>query len=347
MKNIESLKVLVVGLGSMGKRRIRNLQALGVKEIVGFDGRKDRREEAQNLYNISLLDQINKGNIQSNGFDALVISVPPAAHHHYMEMSAKLKIPFFVEASVVDEGLNEVISTVKENNIIAAPSGTLFFHDGIRKIYEIVQSGELGKITNVTYHSGQYLPDWHTYEKVSEYYVSQKETGGAREIVPFELTWITKLFGFPKTVMGSYLKTIEIVGAEEIDDTYNAILSYKEGFLINLTIDVVSRFATRSLLINGSKKQLRWLWENQSIEIFDPKSNKWESYKYESLKAHDGYNKNITEQMYINEVTNFLNAVTGKEAFFNDLEYDRNVLRLLYTIEQSWNEKKYLEFKTI
>jgi predicted dehydrogenase len=347
MKSIESLKVLVVGLGSMGKRRIRNLRALGVRRIVGFDSRPDRREEAQNQYDITIIDTVDIEKIQQYAFDAFVISVPPAIHHHYMELSASLGIPFFVEASVVDHGLDSIITTVNEINLVAAPSGTLFFHNGIRKIYEIVKSGDLGKVTNVTYHSGQYLPDWHTYENVSEYYVSQKETGGAREIVPFELTWITKLFGFPKTVVGSYLKTIDIEGAEEIEDTYNAILHYEDGLLINLAIDVVSRFGTRKLLINGSKKQLRWSWEDQSIEVFNPDTNQWDSYKYDSIEAHEGYNKNITEQMYIDELGNFLNAALGKEEFFNDLEYDRNVLRLLYTIEQSWNDKRYINYTTI
>ncbi len=347
MQTIQSLKVLVVGLGSMGKRRVRNLRALGVNDIVGFDNRQDRREEAISKYDIPVLDSINTEVVRQNGFDALVISVPPAIHQVYMDMAAHLGIPFFVEASVVDHGLDDIIKTVKEKNLIAAPSGTLFFHNGIRKIYEIVRSGELGKISNITYHSGQYLPDWHTYEKVSDFYVSQKETGGAREIVPFELTWITKLFGFPDTVIGAYLKTIIIEGAEDIEDTYNAILHYKDGLLINLTIDVVSRFGTRKLLINGSDKQLRWSWEDQLIEIYNPTTNQWDTHQYDSIEAHEGYNKNITEQMYIDEMNNFLNATLCKEKFFNDLEYDRNVLRLLYTIEQSWNEKRYIEYITI
>ena len=41
------LRVLQVGLGSMGKRRIRNLQELGIKDIIGFDPKEERRKEAQ------------------------------------------------------------------------------------------------------------------------------------------------------------------------------------------------------------------------------------------------------------------------------------------------------------
>ena len=41
------MKFLQIGLGSMGKRRIRCLQALGETGIVAFDPREDRREEAE------------------------------------------------------------------------------------------------------------------------------------------------------------------------------------------------------------------------------------------------------------------------------------------------------------
>ena len=40
------MRFLIVGLGSMGKRRIRNLRALGETEIAGFDPRPERRDEA-------------------------------------------------------------------------------------------------------------------------------------------------------------------------------------------------------------------------------------------------------------------------------------------------------------
>ena len=46
------MKFLVIGLGSMGKRRIRCLQALGFQDIVGVDVREDRRQEAQTSYGI-------------------------------------------------------------------------------------------------------------------------------------------------------------------------------------------------------------------------------------------------------------------------------------------------------
>ena len=82
----------------------------------------------------------------------------------------------------------------------------------------------LGKVANFSYHSGQYLPDWHPWERVADYYVSNPETGGAREIVPFELTWLTEVFGWPASVSGERASTMDVGAA--IDDTYVLTLRY-------------------------------------------------------------------------------------------------------------------------
>ncbi len=324
---------LVVGLGSMGKRRIRNLKSLGFNDIIGFDKRDDRRKEAKELYSIKTYEDINE---IFNNFElcALIISVPPDVHHVYMKLALSLKIPAFIEASVLDTDLENIISDSKLKDILLAPSCTLFFHPAIKKIREIVNSRELGNISNYLYHSGQYLPDWHNYEKVSDYYVSAKETGGGREIVPFELTWITLLLGIPKRVVGFFKKTIEIDGAPNIDDTYNLLMDYGNN-IFNLSVDVVSRHATRRLVINGDKKQLFWNWDENVIKIFDPESSEWKSLDYEIVAAQNGYNKNITEQMYIDEIASFVSAMNKESIFPNSLEHDQAVLNILYSVENS------------
>jgi predicted dehydrogenase len=334
-KSCQEFNILVIGLGSMGKRRIRNLVANGVSQIKGFDPRDDRRNEVENTYHIQVFKSMQDAlEIPGLKYDAWIISVPPDAHHLYMKKAVEYGIPAFIEASVVDTDMIQIIKDAKQKKILLAPSCTLYFHPAIKKIAWLIKSGSLGKISNLLYHSGQYLPDWHTYEKVSEYYVSKKETGGAREIVPFELTWLTMILGFPKRVTGFYKKTIEIEGAENIEDTYNILLDYK-GFMVNLCVDVVSRNATRRLLINGDKKQLYWDWNENAIKLFDPAINEWENITYQVSEAHSGYNKNITESMYNQEVNTFLTAIEQGTEFPNTLERDHQVLKLLYDAEKS------------
>jgi len=328
--------ILVIGLGSMGKRRIRNLLALGITNIIGVDNRDDRRIESYNIYQIETYNNFEEA-ISKYNFISFIISLPPAIHHIYMKKAIEMAIPTFIEASVVDTDFEQIIEKSKEKNVLLAPSCTLFFHPAIKKISETIKNGELGKISNFLYHSGQYLPDWHTYEDVSEYYVSNKETGGGREIVPFELTWITLVLGLPNRVVGFYKNAVKIKGAEKIDDTYNLLMDYGHS-IFNLSVDVVSRYATRRLVINGDKKQLYWNWDDNMIKIYNPNSNIWEEIKYDIISAQNGYNKNITEQMYIDEIAAFLKAAKNEIDFPNNLKHDHNVLKILYAVENSDNK---------
>jgi len=337
------MRFIVIGLGSMGKRRIRCLRYLGHNEIVGFDLRDDRRKEVEEKYQITTYNDIGKALVDFSP-DAFIISVPPDKHHIYMKMAIQHKKHFFVEASVLDTDYDYIKEALKNSNIVAAPSATMLFHPAIKKIMNLINSGELGKISNIIFHSGQYLPDWHTYEKVSDFYVSNPTTGGAREIVPFELTWLTHVFGFPKRVCGNVRKTIDIEGAEKIDDTYNILLDY-ENFLGAITIDVVSRHATRRLLINGDKKQLVWDWNQNNIQLYYPEIGKWKIVEYRMMNAEEGYNPNIGENMYIDEIKLFIDAIEGKDSFINTIKNDHNVLKLLYLIEESDKISAYKEVK--
>lgn len=337
------MKVLIVGLGSMGKRRIRCLDALGFDraDVAGFDLRQDRRDETEQKHGVQVFDDFETA-LAEFAPEALVISVPPDVHHIYMTRAAELKLSYFVEASVVADGMEDAIRRRDEAGIVAAPSTTLLFHPAVTRVRELIESGRLGKISNILHHAGQYLPDWHTYEGVDEYYVSNPATGGGREIVPFELTWLVGVLGFPRRVAGMFRKTIDIKGAEDIDDTYNCLLDYGD-YMLNLTVDVVSRVGTRRLLINGDRAQLRWDWDEGEIRIFDPESGTWESETYEMMVAEEGYNANIGDNMYIDELARFVACVRGEAEFPNSLEKDLAVLRTLYAIEDSDRQGRFVD----
>jgi predicted dehydrogenase len=335
------MKLLIVGLGSMGKRRARNLSALGFTEIYGADTRADRQKEALEAGCVQSTFSSITAALATHTYDAMVVSLPPAIHHIAIKEAIKHRLPCFIEASVVDTDFDSMIADAKANNVLLAPSYTLYFHPAIQKIKEIIDTNYLGTLTNIIYHSGQYLPDWHTYEKVEEYYVSNPATGGAREIVPFELTWLTQVLGFPTHCAGIYKKTIHIEGAELIDDTYNMLLDY-DTFILNLNVDVVSRVGSRRMTINGSEKQLTWDWDHNCIKIASPDSDVLEIIHYETLSAQSGYNKNITEQMYIDEMRQFTNAAAGKGEYKNTMEHDHQVLKVLYAVEESYKTKQFI-----
>jgi hypothetical protein len=66
------------------------------------------------------------------------------------------------------------------------------------------------------------------------------------------------------------------------------------------------------------------------------------NHTYETAPSQEGYNSNITEQMYMDELKNFIGAIEGTEEFFNTMAYDHKVLKLLYTAEKSYKEGRFL-----
>ena len=126
------MKFLVVGLGSMGKRRIRNLLALGHNELAGFDPREDRRNEAVTRYNIIPFSDYELA-IKSFKPDALVISTGPALHMQYAEDSVGRKISCFIEASVVHADRVEALQIeATKQPIVVAPSCTMRYSEGVK-----------------------------------------------------------------------------------------------------------------------------------------------------------------------------------------------------------------------
>jgi hypothetical protein len=61
----------------------------------------------------------------------------------------------------------------------------------------------------------------------------------------------------------------------------------------------------------------------------------WQSVPYEISEAHSGYNKNITETMYNQEIEAFLNGVLNIGYYPNTLVNDHKVLKVLYAVEKS------------
>ncbi|MGE4538337.1 MAG: Gfo/Idh/MocA family protein [Desulfovibrio sp.] len=322
------MKIFQIGLGSMGKRRIRCAKALGVETILGFDTQADRRIEAENAYGIVTLDSLDQANWDM--IDACIISTPPDNHLQYIDLAIEKGLPAFVEASVILAGLPEAAVRAAAKGVCIAPSCTLSFHPAVKDITALIQGGRYGKVTSFSYHTGQYLPDWHPWEAVTDFYVSRPETGGCREIVPFELTWLVRAIGWPDAVTGLYGRTMD-VGAP-IDDTY--AVSMRMGTAIgSLVVDVAARQAVRALLLNLERGQIVWRWEDQCVRLYEVETQRWITYGQPVPQAAAGYNKNIDERMYVEEVEAFFDAARGRATFPNTLDEDIRILRLLEEIE--------------
>lgn len=326
------MKILVIGLGSMGKRRVRNLQALGAMDIAGFDPRADRRAEAAGKNGISVYGDLNLA-MRGHRPDVFVISTPPDLHMHYAYFAFERGINCFIEASVVEsEKIRRLAEMTANSQVVIVPSCTMRYFPGPRKVKELLASNAIGKVLNINYQTGQYLPDWHPWENIQDFYVSSRDTGGAREIVPFELTWINDLFGTPKPLACIRSKLSDM--SADIDDIYHCLLKYTSGSLLNMTVEVISRpCATREMRILGSDGQIVFSADTNSVRYINTSMNDWMEYKFQVGTVESQYIN--PEEPYIAEMKDFITAVEMKDSslFPNSLLGDCAILDTLCALE--------------
>ena len=335
------MKFLVIGLGSMGKRRVRNLIALGYKEqTIGFDPRIDRTNEAKE-YGIEVFNNYDEAMLKHK-FGAFLISTPPNFHMKYAYDAAKSNISCFIEASVVDaDKVLELSKSIEGKNILMAPSCTMRYYSGPIKIKELIKNNIIGKVLNFNYHTGQYLPDWHPWEDIKDFYVSNPDTGAAREIVPFELTWLNDIFGDSLPLACVRRKLTDM--SANIDDIYHCLLEYPNNILGNVTVEVISRpKAVREFRVMGSEGEIVFSGDTNSVKYINIHMDKWKTISFEEGTVENGYIN--PEEPYINEVKDFVDSVklifNGESSIYpNTLEDDYKILQTLYKLEDISEER--------
>lgn len=326
------MKVLQIGLGSMGKRRIRNLQYLGYNNIIGFDLRVDRLKESKELYNIEIVNDIKK--IDLEAITHIIVSTPPNMHSEYILWGLENKKHVFVEASVVDDGYDYIIELSEKTDVVLAPSCTMRFDPLNNKVKEILDSKVLGKNVFLQHHFGLYLPFWHPYESINDFYVSNKETGAAREIVPFDLVYISWFMGKPKGKISGLISKNEILDAD-IDDIYSLQYKTENNCHIQFTIDVISKKAYRTTRIVCENGSIELDTVKGELSIYNAIDKKWEIYNRTQLSR----TKSI-EEMYVLEMEKFIEATNGKEEWEYNIKDDLEVLNWLYLAEKDYLNAK-------
>lgn len=327
------MNILIIGLGSMGKRRIRCLLSLGIpaENMIGFDLRSDRAEETKQRYQIKTFCKFEE--ISLTKTNIWIISTPPNLHMHYALIGASLHKHLFIEASVTDEGMDQLEQRLAHHPIIIFPSCTMQFFPGPEKIAALLQANQLGKIYAWQYQSGQYLPDWHPWEDIKDFYVSQKETGGCREIVPFELSWLTPLFGPVSNIKAHHNQLSNLA---DIDDIYLLQIQHQNGIFGQLLVDVLSRTPTRYMRITAEKGSLIWDASLNQIQVYTIEKQAWEIISLATGTVEKEYIN--PEEPYQKEIKTFLTCIQQNQQPHYTLAHDRAILKLLYAAEHNAKE---------
>jgi predicted dehydrogenase len=334
------MRIGIIGLGSMGKRRTRDLLSLGC-EVVLFDGRADRIAEGQKMFNAPAVSSFDA--LVETKPDALVISVPPDQHLEYYERSFQARLPFFSEMNVLTPDAEWFAAKEAEAGVRSYPSGTWQFYPLFGLLRK--QLSELGfdQVNTVHYHYGGYLPFWHPWEPYSEFYAGRRRLAcAAREMVPFELEWFRWVFGRVKSVCCTFGRNAEWV--TDIDDTYVLMLQFESGHFATMIIELHQTAPFRIARIACRKTSFTLDMAAHELRRFDLETDTWKIMKPPGLRSLGSFN---FEQVYFDEMRAFTDALRGTAPYPKTWSDDRHLSDVLVAAEESWKRRAWVDIKDV
>ena len=291
------MEILVIGLGSMGKRRIRLLKRFKeVSNIIGIDARYDRREETQKLFGCETFIDIDEAMRNHSAIKCAFVCTSPLSHSKLITNALNHNLDVFTEINLVSDGYERNIKLAKEKGKKLFLSSTMYYREEIQ--YLINQLRDKSKL-NYIYHVGQFLPDWHPWENYKEFFVDDEKTNGCREIMAIELPWLLGTFGEVRktNVLSDKISNLNL----HYNDNYMIQIEHDNGNKGVLIIDVVSPKAVRNLEIFGRDIYFSGNGTSNSLECFDVKSKQIKKVNlYEKSENLEGYGSFIVENAYQN-----------------------------------------------
>lgn len=323
--------VVVIGLGSMGKRRVRLLLDMYPNiRIVGIDSRVDRRVESETMFSICTYADLNSAMLDHEKPFAAIICTSPSEHAHMISDCLDRGMHVFSELNLIDEGYAENQEKARRMGLKLFLSSTMLYRGEIDVI-----TNELKSVGNVAYryHVGQYLPNWHPWEAVKDFFVSDVRTNGCRELFAIELPWISNAFGeiiSCTSWKGNYSRMN--LG---YPDTYTVVIEHVGGTVGTVNVDVVSRCATRNLEIFSEDIHIVWEGTPRSLRKYDVTLGEMKSINtYKQVIKDERYADNIIENAYLDELYDFAKYIFDEEhtpRYSFDVDY--KILKIIDQIE--------------
>ena len=332
------MKILVIGLGSMGKRRIRVLKKYIEREtegqgtawkIIGVEWMESRRIETEREYGIPVYETLEKA-ISLEHPDAAIISSSPLSHAELIRRCLQAHLHVFTELNLITNLYDENIALAEQEGKILFLSSTFLYRKEMQYIKEKIQERKFRG--GYRYHVGQYLPEWHPWENYRDFFIGQRETNACRELFAIELPWLLDMFGSLKRVqvLCGKLSKLKI----DFPDTYQVLMEHENGIIGNLTVEVSAPGNIRALEIWEEDFSIRWNGTPDSLEIFSAVKKEYESIPLYDSEEHEArYASFIVENAYYEEIRNFIRVIQGKEKARYSFTKDKEILNWVDRIE--------------
>lgn len=324
------MKGLVIGLGSMGRRRVRLLKEIKPElELVGIDSNNERAEVVRKEHGIEVVNSLKMA-LSDCDAECAIVSTAPLAHAEIIHQCLQIGLHVFTELNLVADKYWENMRLADEKRKVLFLSSTFLYRDEIQFMIGEVKQAACN--VNYSYHVGQYLADWHPWETYKSFFVGDKRTNGCRELLAIEIPWLERAFGKIKCfhVVKNKNTSLQI----NYMDNYLLILEHENGNKGMLAVDVVSRKAVRNLEIFGENLYISWDGTPDGLRMYDIENKKEKKIQlYEKIDRLPDYSNFVIENAYRNELLCFFDVINGRGKARYTFEEDLETLKLIDEIE--------------
>jgi predicted dehydrogenase len=278
------LKILLIGLGSIGTRHLRNILSLGYKDVSVVSRAGILPAEFKQLIVFPTIDDA----LVDSTYNTAFICTPTSKHLEALKPLLKAGIQNIYLEKPVSHSLKEVeevLEVASQKNVIVGYD--LHFDKGYEKVKQLLHEEIIGNVVSVNAQVGQYLPDWRPHEDYRTGMSAKKETGGGVMLdLVHEFDYLYSFFGKPQMIAALYKNSgsLEI----ETEDVAEVLIQFESGCLGTIHLDYLQQKLIRKCLITGSKGTITWDLAERTVHWID--SDKTEKdFVYQAYERNDRF----------------------------------------------------------
>ena len=335
------MKILMIGLGGIGQRHTRNLRALlgDSVEIIAYRTRRlthvvtptmgaDAERNVEEVYNITSFDSLAEALAQKP--DMAFVCNPSSLHVEVTRACLLAGCDVFLEKPLADslDGTAELVEIAWQKNLIAMVGYQLRFHPCVKKLQQVVGSGELGSLLAVRSTIGEYLPNWHPYEDYRAMYAARAELGGGVVLTQIhELDFLYSIFGAPSRVyaVGGHWSDLEV----DVEDTASSLMEVPwqgRRLPIQLHTDYLQSPPNRQTEVIGDHGRAVMDLNAQTVSVYQRNVPQPEVFRVENFDRNE---------LFLDQTRHFLQCVETREKPVVDLADGIQSLRMALAIKRS------------
>ncbi len=326
------MKFLIAGLGSIGRRHLRNLLALGERDILLYrTGRSSLPDDELKGY----LVETELEAALDHQPDAVIVANPTSLHLEVAIPAAERGCHLLLEKPISHsmDSVDQLQKAVQRGGGQVLVGFQFRFHPGLRKIKELLSASTspIGKPLSARAHWGEYLPDWHPWEDYRQGYSARAELGGGVILtLCHPLDYLRWLLGDVEALwaFAGRLGNLSL----DLEDTAEIGLRFADNTLGSVHLDYNQRPSAHTLEIVGSQGTIRWDNADGAVHLHH---EKWHVFPVPpSFERND---------LFLAEMRHFQAVVRGEEEPLCSLDDGLQALRLALAARQSALECKLIK----